>query len=210
MQSRLSIRSLKTFSVVFLGIFCFSMGALAQPVPSGPPPVASGSTVKIYYGKTIDMATVPLVAVTTDCYQVSYGGNNMWFPKSALGYRTEFAGNPVGLDYNARRSTPCGVAPPPIPPVAQPTAPASVCLGAKPPPTSALITYGGAAQPLTVKIEQLMPKCLRLNYGGNALWTTANEAGGVSCVGNNVQIDYTRANSAFNGMHGNTPPAACQ
>lgn len=180
-----------------------------QPAPPGPPPVATGSTIKIYYGKTIDMAIVPLVSASAQCYQVDYSGNKMWFPPSALGYRTEFAGNPVGLDYNARRSTPCGVTPPPIPPVAVATAPASVCLGLKPAPTSALITYNGGAYPVTVAIDQILPKCVRLNYGGKALWTQANVAGGVICVGNMVQVDYTAANSAFNGVRSASPPAAC-
>jgi len=86
----------------------------AQPIavtrtPSGPPPVASGPTVKIYYGKTLKMlATAPLVEVTAVCYQINYGGRPLWFPKSALGYRSDFPGNPVALDYNARRNTPCG------------------------------------------------------------------------------------------------------
>ena len=186
------------------------MTVLAQSAPLGQPPEATGPTVKMYYGKTIDMATTSLVKVTADCYQINYGGNNMWFPKSALGYRSDFAGNPVGLDYNARRSTPCGVEPPPISPVAKPTAPASECLSASPAPTSALITYGGKIQPLTVRIEQILPKCIRLNYSGNALWTTANAAGGVSCVGNTVQVDYSAASSAFNGVRAKTPPAACQ
>ena len=95
------------------------------------------------------------------------------------------------------------------PPVAKFTAPASVCLGLKPAPTSALITYNGGAYPVTVAIDQILPKCVRLNYGGKALWTQANVAGGVICVGNMVQVDYTAANSAFNGVRSASPPAAC-
>lgn len=186
--------------------------APAQPAPSGPPPAAAGSTVNVYYGKTIDMATVPLVGATADCYEINYGGNKMWFPKTALGYRTEFAGNPVGLDYNARRSTPCGVAAAPIPPVAAATSPCPpcTCLRATPAPTSALVTYGGKAQPVTVAIEKILPSCLRFNYSGSAIWTTADAKGGVSCVGNNVQLDYGAANTAFNGMNVKEyTPAAC-
>ena len=175
----------------------------AQAAPSGAPPAPSGK-VNIYYGKTIDMASVPLVSATSDCFQVDYSGNKMWFPKSAYAYRADFVGNPAGLDYNARRSTACGVAPPPIPPVAAATSPCPPCscLRTTPAPKSALVTYGGKAQPVTVSIEKIMPSCLRFNYSGNSMWTTTDAKGGVSCVGNNVQLDYGAANSgAFNGMN---------
>ena len=55
----------------------------------------------------MDMVSVPLVGATAECYQISYSGNKMWFPKSALAYRSEFEGNPVGLDYNARKMAAC-------------------------------------------------------------------------------------------------------
>jgi hypothetical protein len=59
-----------------------------------------------------------------------------------------------------------------------------------------------------VKIEKIMPKCVSFNYGGGAMWTKASAAGGISCVGKNVQINYGKANSAFNGMR--SMPAACR
>jgi hypothetical protein len=183
----------------------------AQPVPTTPP-TATGPKVNVYYGKTIDMASVPLVGQTADCYEISYSGNKMWFPKSALAYRTDFVGNPAGLDYNARRSTPCGVAPPPIPPVAAATSPCPPCscVTATPAPTKALITYGGSAQPVSVTIEKIMPSCLRFNYSGSSMWTTVDAKGGVSCVGSNVQLDYGKANSAMNGIKVKEyTPAAC-
>jgi len=79
----------------------------STPLAPSAPPVALGSSVNIYYGKTIPMAAVPLVKVTANCYEVSYGGIKMSFLKSALGYRTDFPGNPVGLDYEARQLKPC-------------------------------------------------------------------------------------------------------
>ena len=53
------------------------------------------------------MASVPLKSTSTGCYQISYGGNALWFPKSAYAYRADFIGNPAGLDYNARKNSAC-------------------------------------------------------------------------------------------------------
>ncbi len=181
-----------------------------KTAPPKAAPVAKGPKINVYYGKTIDMASVPLRMVTAKCYEISYSGNKMWFPKSAYKSRTDFVGNPPGLDYNVRRDTPCGVKPAPIPPVASATSPCPPCncLNAK--PTSALVTYGGRAKPENVRIEAIMPKCVRFNYGGSAMWTKASSAGGISCVGKAVQIDYGKANRAFNGIRlRKYTPAAC-
>ena len=187
--------------ICVLLLTCCTFG-LCAAAPSNP-------TVMIYYGNSSDMATVPLINASSDCYQVDYSGNSYWFPKSAMAKRPDFPGSPSGLDYKARRRTPCGVEPPPIPPVAKATAPASVCLSANPVPTSALITYEGQIQPVRERILQITPKCIAIEYGGSWLWTTADKSGGVACVGNTVQIDYDAANSKFNGMHRTTPPSAC-
>jgi len=84
------------------------------------------------------------------------------------------------------------------------------CLKVKPAPTGALVTYGGKIKPAKVKIEQILPLCLRFNYSGNGMWTRTSAAGGVSCEGRTVKIDYGKANSAFNGVKlRKFTPAAC-
>jgi hypothetical protein len=168
---------------------------------------AQSERVNIYYGKTRDMASAPLMEQTSDCYKINYGGEPLWFPKFAMAPRSEFPGSPPGLDYNARRNSPCGVTPPPIPPVAKATGPASECLPKG--PKTALITYQGRGQPVTVPIFSISDKCIGVMYGGRPLWTTANVAGGVSCVGNAVQIDYNTASSTFNGIETSSPPPRC-
>ena len=78
-----------------------------KKAPPKSAPVPKGSKINIYYGKTVDMASVPLRKTSAKCIEISYGGNKMWFPKSAYKYRSNFVGNPPGLNYSARRSTPC-------------------------------------------------------------------------------------------------------
>jgi hypothetical protein len=77
--------------------------------------------------------------------------------------------------------------------------------------TSGLVTYGTSTQTATVKIEKVIPNyCVRFNYSGNAMWTTANEKGGLSCKGPQLVIDYNLANTAFNGVTlRQFTPAAC-
>src|SRR6266850_7728045 len=88
---------------------------------------------------------------------------------------------------------------------------APACLTAKPAPTSAKIVYGGSTPSATAGIEKIMAKCVRLNYGGGALWTTADAKGGITCEGNNVVVNYGAANSAFNGVKVKEfTPAACE
>lgn len=77
-----------------------------QSPPAGAPPAPSGS-VYVFYGKTTDMASVPLTSTSAACYRINYSGNNMWFPKSAYAYRSVFLGNPAGLDYNDRKFSAC-------------------------------------------------------------------------------------------------------
>jgi hypothetical protein len=80
----------------------------AQAAPAGPPPeLTAGGRVNMYYGPSTDMYSAPVMAVSAACYKINYGGNVMWFPKSALAYRTELRGRPPGLDYNARRDSAC-------------------------------------------------------------------------------------------------------
>src|SRR6266851_4801231 len=74
------------------------------------------------------------------------------------------------------------------------------CLTATPAPKTAKVVYGGSTPPATAGIEKIMAKCVRLNYGGGALWTTADAKGGITCEGNNVVVNYNAANSAFNGV----------
>lgn len=57
--------------------------------------------------KAFVMASVPLKKVTDKCILVSYGGNNLWFPRSAYQYRSIFLGNPPGIDCNKRRNKAC-------------------------------------------------------------------------------------------------------
>jgi hypothetical protein len=94
------------FNNVKLEAYTPASCARAQAAPSGPPPAPSG-TVLIYYDNTMDLASMTLTGTSANCYNVNYGGSPLWFPKSALGYRTGFVGNPVGLDYSQRRSTAC-------------------------------------------------------------------------------------------------------
>jgi len=72
------------------------------------------------------------------------------------------------------------------------------CLKTK--PTTALVTYPGRNKPVKVKIEKILPTCIRFNYSGGAMWTKASAAGGISCVGEAVQIDAYKASSAFTGI----------
>ncbi len=79
----------------------------AQACPTSPPPAATGGSVNVYYDRKSDFETVRLLSVSTSCYEVYYGGNSLWFPKSALQYWCDILGNQVGLNLNKGRGSAC-------------------------------------------------------------------------------------------------------
>lgn len=82
------------------------------------------------------------------------------------------------------------------------------CLQANAPVT---VTYEGMDYTAHDTVKAIYPGyCIAIWYSGGVIYTTPNEAGGVSCNGSVVEVDYNKASIAFNGYSlKDFPPAAC-